>query len=164
MYIHQGMREWNMERTFQMWFKIRNSLFRYETNWNRTSYTSSNKYQCFQVEIQRHVLKHIVTCRGYAWRIITGSGLDDWIYWHFCYNYSSLQSLITAHNQWLSKTRSFPSWTASVFSSTVTDLVLVHESVTSSASVVRCLTLHSGTFNHDCDLTDLRMKWLTTSV
>jgi hypothetical protein len=40
------------------------------------------------------------------WRIITGSWLDDWIYWHSYYNYISLQSLITAHNQWLPKARS----------------------------------------------------------
>jgi hypothetical protein len=32
-----------------------------------------------------------------------------------------LQSIITAHNQWLSKTRSIPYWTASVFSSVVTN-------------------------------------------
>jgi hypothetical protein len=31
-----------------------------------------------------------------------------------------LQSIITAHNQWLSTTRSIPCWTTSVFSSTVT--------------------------------------------
>jgi hypothetical protein len=33
-----------------------------------------------------------------------------------------VQSLITAHNQWLPKTRSIPSWTISVFSSIVPDL------------------------------------------
>jgi hypothetical protein len=32
-----------------------------------------------------------------------------------------LQSIITSHNQWLSKTRSIPCWTTSVFSSTVTN-------------------------------------------
>jgi hypothetical protein len=32
-----------------------------------------------------------------------------------------LQSVTTAHNQWLSKTRSIPYWTTSVFSSTVTN-------------------------------------------
>jgi hypothetical protein len=51
---------------------------------------------------------------GVPWRIITGSELD--------YNCSYLQSLITAPNQWLCKTRSIPSWTTSVFSSTVADL------------------------------------------
>jgi hypothetical protein len=45
-----------------------------------------------------------------------------------------LQSIITAHNQWLPRTRSIPYWTASVFSSTVTDLVLIYESVTSSTA------------------------------
>jgi hypothetical protein len=36
------------------------------------------------------------------------------------------------YNQWLSKTRSIPYWTTSVFSSTVTDLVLIYVSVTST--------------------------------
>jgi hypothetical protein len=58
-----------------------------------------------------------------------------------------LQSIIAAHSQLLSKTRSFPYWTTSVFSSTVTDLVLIYESVTSSASIFRWLTLHSWTLN-----------------
>jgi hypothetical protein len=47
-----------------------------------------------------------------------------------------LQSFTTAHNRWLSQTRSIPYWTTSVFSCTVTDLALIHESVTSSPSVV----------------------------
>jgi hypothetical protein len=42
-----------------------------------------------------------------------------------------------ANNERLSKTRSIPYWTTSVFSSAVTDLVLIYESVTSSASVIR---------------------------
>jgi hypothetical protein len=46
-----------------------------------------------------------------------GSGLDDYIYWHFF----QLQSIMTAHNQWLSTTRSIPYWTTSVFSSIVTN-------------------------------------------
>jgi hypothetical protein len=50
---------------------------------------------------------------------------------------------LTAPNECVSKTRSIPHWTTSAFSSTVTDLVLIYESVTSSASVVRWLTLHS---------------------
>jgi hypothetical protein len=58
-----------------------------------------------------------------------------------------LQPIITAHNQLLPKTRSVPYWTTSVFSSTVTDLGLIYESVTSSASVPRWLTLHSWTLN-----------------
>jgi hypothetical protein len=54
-----------------------------------------------------------------------------------------LHPIKTAHNQLLSKTRSISGWTTSVFSSIVTDFVLMYESATSSASVVRWLTLHS---------------------
>jgi hypothetical protein len=43
-----------------------------------------------------------------------------------------------AHNQWLSKTRSSPYWTTSVFSSTVTGLVLITSS-TATASNYDCL-------------------------
>jgi hypothetical protein len=87
-------------------------------------------------------------CPGVSWLIMMGSRLDGWIYWHTYYNYSYLQSITIAHNQWLSKTRSIPYWTTSVFSSTVTDLVLIYESVTPSASAVRWLTLHSWTHNY----------------
>jgi hypothetical protein len=59
-----------------------------------------------------------------------------------------LKPIITAHKQWLPKTRSVPYWTTCVFSSTVIDLVLIYESVTSSASIVRWLTLHSWTLNY----------------
>jgi hypothetical protein len=83
----------------------------------------------------------IVTCKGFAWLITMGSGLD------LLALLLQLQSIITAHNQWLCKTRSIPYRTTSVFSSTVTDLVLIYESVTSSASGVRWLTLHSWTPN-----------------
>jgi hypothetical protein len=60
-----------------------------------------------------------------------------------------LLSIIFTYNssQSMTKTRSIPYRTTSVFSSTVTDLVLIYESVTSSASVVRWLILHSWTFN-----------------
>jgi hypothetical protein len=63
-----------------------------------------------------------------------------------------LQSLLitinyNSSNPWLPKTRSVPYWTKSVSFSTVTDLVLIYESVTSSVSVVRWLTLHSWTLN-----------------
>jgi hypothetical protein len=58
-----------------------------------------------------------------------------------------LQSIMTAHNQWLSKTRCIRYWTTSVFSSAMTDLDLIYESATSSASVVRWLALHSWTLN-----------------
>jgi hypothetical protein len=47
----------------------------------------------------------------------------------------------------MTKTHSIPSRTTSVFSSTVTHLVLIYESVTSSASVVCWLTLHSWILN-----------------
>jgi hypothetical protein len=47
------------------------------------------------------------------------------------YNYNN-----SSHRR-LSKTRSIPYWTTSVFSSAVTDLVLIHESVIYSASVGR---------------------------
>jgi hypothetical protein len=47
----------------------------------------------------------------------------------------------------IAKTRSIPYWTTSVFSSTVTDLVLIYESVTSSASAALWLTLHSWELN-----------------
>jgi hypothetical protein len=55
-----------------------------------------------------------------------------------------LQQIISAQNQWLSKTRSIPHWTTSVFSSTATN---GERKIPSSASVVRWLTLHSGTLN-----------------
>jgi hypothetical protein len=67
-----------------------------------------------------------------------------------------LQSLLiiinmTVHNQWLSKSRSISYWTTSVFS-TVTGLVLIYESVTSSAASVRWLTLHNWTLNSTTEL------------
>jgi hypothetical protein len=80
---------------------------------------------------------------GVPWLKTTDSGLDDWIY---CTSLQ-LQPIITAHNQWLSKTRSIPSWTTRGFCSTVTDLVLIYESATSSTFIVRWLTLHSWTMN-----------------
>jgi hypothetical protein len=58
-----------------------------------------------------------------------------------------LKSITTVHNQCLPKTGAIPYWTTSVFSSTVTDLALIYESVTSSASVIRWWTLHSWTLN-----------------
>jgi hypothetical protein len=54
---------------------------------------------------------------------------------------------MAAHNQWLSTTRYISYWTTSVFPSTVTDLVLIYESVTSLASAVRWLTQHSWILN-----------------
>jgi hypothetical protein len=64
----------------------------------------------------------------------------------------------------MTKTRSIPYWATSVFSSAVTDLVLIYKSVTSSASVVRWLTLNFWTLsflqNDECRITThLRMNW-----
>jgi hypothetical protein len=87
------------------------------------------------------------TCKEFAWLIVTGSGLDECIYWHLYYNYFQLEPIITDHNQWLPKTRAIPYWTTSVFSSTVTGLLEIYESVTSSVSVVRWLRLHTWTLN-----------------
>jgi hypothetical protein len=80
---------------------------------------------------------------------------------------------ITAHNQWLSKTRSIPSWTVSVFSSFVIDLVLIYESLTSSVSVVRSITrlqsdwlhVHEWHTNQLCVLfyTSVRTEYRTLS-
>jgi hypothetical protein len=86
---------------------------------------------------------NIVTYEGFAWLIITGSGLDDSIYWHFF----TVTINCNSSNEWVSKTRSIPYWTTSVFPPTVTDLVLIYESVTPSASVVLWLALHSWTPN-----------------
>jgi hypothetical protein len=65
-----------------------------------------------------------------------------------------LQSIITAHNQWLPKTRSIPYWTTSAFSSTVTDFILIYESVTFSASVVRSTDEYSLLNSLPTDLED----------
>jgi hypothetical protein len=80
-----------------------------------------------------------VTYPGFAWLIITGSGFG-WL--DVLALLLQFQSILTSHNQWLSETCSIPYWTTSVFPSTVTDLVLIYESVTSSASVFRWLTLN----------------------
>jgi hypothetical protein len=76
----------------------------------------------FQRTTRRYIAEYCHVSR-FPWLIMTGFGLHDWIYWH-CY-YNQLQSLITAHNQWLSKTRSIPYWTTSVFSSTTTAFYFV---------------------------------------
>jgi hypothetical protein len=59
-----------------------------------------------------------------------------WIGW------LDLLTLLYKYNQWLPKTRSIPYWTTSVFSFTVTDLVLIYESVISSASIIHSWTLN----------------------
>jgi hypothetical protein len=73
--------------------------------------------------------------------------MEDSIYWNFYYNYSWIQLIITAHNRWLPKTCSIPYWTTNVFSSIVTELVLIYEWANSSDSVVLSLTLPSWTLN-----------------
>jgi hypothetical protein len=106
-----------------------------------------------------------------VWGSVTNSN-GFWIGWLDLLTLLLQLFLITINynnsHQWRSKTRSIPSWTTSVFSSTVTDLVLIYESVTSPVSVVRWLTLHSWTLNsltnESSFTTDLRMNWLTTPV
>jgi hypothetical protein len=44
-----------------------------------------NSYYIYLSKTQQIKL-YIVTCSGYAWLIITGFGLGDWIYWHCGYN------------------------------------------------------------------------------
>jgi hypothetical protein len=50
-----------------------------------------------------------------------------------------LQSIMTAHNEWLYKIHSIPYWTTSVFSSAPTDLILINESLIYRASAVHWL-------------------------
>jgi hypothetical protein len=42
------------------------------------------------VTTSSYEIQNIVTCPGFAWLIITGSGLDDSTYWHFFHNYTQL--------------------------------------------------------------------------
>jgi hypothetical protein len=97
---------------------------------------------------------------GVPWWIITSSGLD------LLTLLLQLQSIITAHNQWLPKICSIPSWTTSVFSSTVTDLVLIYESVTSSMndeSLTNERRLHSDwiLFYEWLPISELSYRWMT---
>jgi hypothetical protein len=87
---------------------------------------------------------NIVTCTVFAWLMIMGSGFDDWIYWHFftiTVLYDSAQSMTVYDSL-----HSLLDYECLPFC--VTDLVLIYESVTSSASVVSWLTLHSRTLNN----------------
>jgi hypothetical protein len=61
-----------------------------------------------------------------------GSGLDDWIYWHFDYNYDKLKQPQSLAAQDL--IRSSLDYEHLLFC--MTDLVLIYELVTSSASIV----------------------------
>jgi hypothetical protein len=80
---------------------------------------------------------------GVPWRTITSSGLDDWIYWHFYYNYNQLQQLTINGCPRLAP---FPT-RLQISLLLRDDVILIYESVTSSASVVRWLTLHRWTSN-----------------
>jgi hypothetical protein len=71
-----------------------------------------------------------------------------------------LQSVMTARNQWLSKTRyilllDYECLLLWLY------LVLIYESVTSSASVVRCLALHSWTLNFLRPPDECHQRWLS---
>jgi hypothetical protein len=66
----------------------------------------------------------------FAWLIRMDSGLMI----GFLALLSELKSIVIAHNQWPPKTCSIPYWTTSVLSSATTALVLIQESVISSAS------------------------------
>jgi hypothetical protein len=79
---------------------------------------------------------------------VRGSVTNNNVFWSGWLNLLALQSMIRAYSHWLlSKTRSIAYWTTSVLSSTVTDLVLIYESVTSSAATALnddCLTNDSN--------------------
>jgi hypothetical protein len=93
----------------------------------------------------------------WSWLIITGSGLEDWIYWHLL-----LQSfsITVSYNNSQSMTASDSllfDWTTTVFSSslfsTVTDLVLIYESLTSGL--------------HECRMTTqwrIKAEWMNSSL
>jgi hypothetical protein len=76
----------------------------------------------------------VVTTSGTKMSSVRGSVTNNnwfWIGWLDLLAFLlQLQSIITAPHQWLLKTHSIPYWTTTIFSSTVTDLVLIHESVT----------------------------------
>jgi hypothetical protein len=127
------------------------------------SVLNTNTYYISSLFEARDSSLYPATYEGFSWLIIVGSWLD------LLPPSLQLQSITTAHNQWLSKTRSVPYWTTSVFASTVNELVPIYESVTSSASVASWLTLHRWTLN---SLTNewrnswlsflLRLPWTTT--
>jgi hypothetical protein len=57
-----------------------------------------------------------------VWGVCVTNDNGFWIRWlDFIGTCLQLQPIMTAHNQWLPKTRSIPYWTASVFYSTVTN-------------------------------------------
>jgi hypothetical protein len=115
----------------------------------RAIYWSRSSENIYNSNIHTHIFWNTENLSCVCGSVTNNRGF--WIGWldllTLFYSLSYSQSVTTAHNQWLPKTRSIPHWTASVFSSTVTDSVLIYESVTSSASGVRWLTLHSWTLN-----------------
>jgi hypothetical protein len=58
-----------------------------------SSFISPIKLADQRVILEGGWVQNIVTYLGFLWRIIMGSGLDDWIYWHFYYNYKQLRQL-----------------------------------------------------------------------
>jgi hypothetical protein len=129
----------------------------YESWKNKLHNTTQHNTQLFHIDINItlpsksespmswsiSIILHTVTYCGFAWLIMMDSGSDDWIYWPFftiTINFDSSHSM-TVHNslQSLLNYECLPFF--------LIDLVLTHESATSSASVVSWLTLHSWTFN-----------------
>jgi hypothetical protein len=75
-------------------------------SWNRRFYYTPSAVGTTGRHLGRHVTRLYCHVSGVPWPIITGSGLDDWIYWRLLYKFSWSQSIIIAHNKWLPKTRS----------------------------------------------------------
>jgi hypothetical protein len=104
-----------------MWsFAVRKSPLTFRRMVLPPSLVSNNKLseKSLRSILQEDNTLHIVTCTGFAGRIIIrGSHLMT----GFIRTSLQLQGIITAHNQWLLTTRSIPDWTMSVFSSTVTN-------------------------------------------
>jgi hypothetical protein len=91
-------------------------------------------WTCLPSRYPETVLVHTVTAyqrlynpqychvSGVPWLIITGSWLDDWIYWCCWYNYTSnYNHLYPLTTGTCPRLVPFPSWTTSVFSSTAAD-------------------------------------------
>jgi hypothetical protein len=52
---------------------------------------SSSTRKAFPFYLYYYYWQQYCHVYGVPWLIITGSGLGDWIYWNFCYNYNQLQ-------------------------------------------------------------------------
>jgi hypothetical protein len=70
------------------------------------AFSGQQPYQCFwgRLSVHHHINplmmetketteRWILSVSGVPWLKRTGSGLDDWIYWHFYYNYMQFQQL-----------------------------------------------------------------------